>query len=116
LHILSQKYQDLTPLLRAQFDYDELQQRYFIKKNTKFKAHIDVRLRIRYYLLSLLRQMAHQHTHPTFDQIVLSIMPLLKNGITPKDQTILGVLEVLAEPDTRGRWRLRQDGQTSFDF
>jgi 16S rRNA G966 N2-methylase RsmD len=116
LHVLSQKYQDLTPLLRQKFDYDELQQKYFIKKNTKFKTHVDVRLRVRYYLLSYLRQMEHRQVHPTFDDIVLSIMPLLKNGITPENQTILGVLEVLAEKDTLGRWRLKHDGQGTLNL
>jgi hypothetical protein len=82
---------------------------YNIRKNTKFKAHIDVRLRIRYYILSYMRGMRHQRINPKFDEIVLSIMPLLKNGITPEEQTILSVLEGLATRDTESRWRLRDD-------
>lgn len=31
-----------------------------------------------------------------FDDIVLHILPLLKNGITPEKQTILGVLQDVA--------------------
>ena len=35
--------------------------------------------------------------NPSFDEIVLDILPLLKNGITPKNQTILSVLEDIGE-------------------
>ena len=116
LHILSQEYQDLTPLARDKFDYDPENEKFFIRKDTKFKSQIEVRLRVRYYLLSYMRRMDHQNVRPTFDDIVLSIMPLLKNGITPENQTILSVLASVAEPDTQGRWRLKRDGQGDFNF
>jgi hypothetical protein len=41
LDILSQKYQDLTPFLTGNFDYDEKNQKYQIRKNTKFRTRID---------------------------------------------------------------------------
>ncbi|RVD35885.1 DNA methylase [Mesorhizobium sp. M4B.F.Ca.ET.019.03.1.1] len=116
LHILSQQYNDLTPLLREKFQYEEIDDKYHIKKNAKFKTHVDVRLRVRYYLLSYLRRMEHNGIHPKFDDIVLSIIPLLKNGITPENQTVLSVLEGLAERDTNDRWRLKEDGQGTLDF
>ena len=116
LHILSQQYQDLTPFLRERFTYDVNNHKYFIKPNTKFKSHIDVRLRVRYFLLSYMRRMELQRIHPSFDDIVLSIMPLLKNGVTPEKQTILSVLETLAEPDIDGRWMLKSFGQVNFSF
>jgi len=37
-------------------------------------------------------------------------MPLLKNGVTPEHETILGVLEDIAE-QTGGGWRLKTRGQ-----
>ncbi|HZS04314.1 MAG TPA: hypothetical protein VFD58_05715 [Blastocatellia bacterium] len=111
LDILSKEYQDLTPLLRENFDFDRADEKYHIKKNTKFRSRIDVRLRIKYYLLSYMRRMAHQRHNPTFDEIVWNIMPLLKNGITPKNQTILSVLEEYAEHVGEDRWRLKSSGQ-----
>ncbi|HVS80957.1 MAG TPA: DNA methyltransferase [Pyrinomonadaceae bacterium] len=111
LDILSKKYQDLTPFLVANFDYDSAAEKYHLRKNTKFKAHIDVRVRLRYYLISYLRRMAHQKRNPTFDEIVLNIMPLLKNGETPKSQTILNELEKLAVHVGEDRWRLVETGQ-----
>jgi hypothetical protein len=116
LHTLSQKYQDITPLLRQKFDYDDKTGKYNIRRNAKIKAHIDVRLRIRYFLLSYMRAMSHRRLHPKFDEIVLSVMPLLKNGITPETQTILNVLETLATKDTEGRWKLRDDGQGTLNL
>lgn len=116
LHILSRQYQDLTPFLQERFMYDVNDHKYYIKANTKFKTHIDVRLRVRYFLISYMRRMNIQNIHPTFDDIVLSLMPLLKNGITPERQTILSVLDVLAEPDVDGRWMLKADGQGDFNF
>jgi len=57
-----------------------------------------------------------QKVHPSFDDIVWSIMPLLKNGVTPEQQTILSVLETVAERDRNGRWRLMRTGQGDFNF
>jgi len=116
LDILSREYQDLTPLLRSRFDYHDEDQTYHIRKDTKFRTHIDVRLRIRYYLISYLRRSEMQKAYPTFDDIVLSVIPLLRNGTTPESQTVLNVLESLADHDLNGRWRLKSDGQGSFDL
>lgn len=116
LHILSQQYQDLTPLLCDRFFFEATEQKFHIKKSAKFKAHIDVRLRIRYFLLSYMRRMDLQKIHPTFDDIVLSIMPLLSNGVTLEKQTILSVLETIAEPVATGSWRLKKMGQGDFNF
>jgi len=55
--------------------------------------------------------MTREEYFPTFDEIILHIMPLLKNGITPEAQTILNVLATLAERTENGRWRLRADAQ-----
>lgn len=114
LDILSTKYQDVTPFLFANFDYDEPTQKYHIRKNTKFKAKIDVKVRLRYYLISYLRRMQMQRRDPTFDEIVLNIMPLLKNGETPKNQTVLGELEKLAVRVGEDRWRLVETGQQTL--
>lgn len=108
LDLLKKEYSDLTPVLISNFDYDLVQKKFFIQKNKKFKTHVDLRLRIRYYLLSYLRRIElAREQPPSFDQICLDIMPLLKNGVTPENQTILSVLEAIAEPTGTGLWRLR---------
>jgi len=114
LDILSKQYQDLTPFLQTYFTFDEKTKKFHIPQTKTFKSQIDVRLRVRYFLLSYLRRMAHQHVYPTFDEIVLNIMPLLKNGVTPEEQTILSVLEKIAVKTGDGRWKLSSDQQMSL--
>lgn len=114
LDILAREYQDLTPLLLENFDYDKDTHKYHIRKDTKFKRQIDVYVRIRYYLIAYMRRMAHQRYDPTFDEMVLHIMPLLKNGTTPKRQTIQSVLEDVAERVGEDRYRLMTAGQQSL--
>ncbi|OGU33368.1 MAG: hypothetical protein A2057_01050 [Ignavibacteria bacterium GWA2_35_9] len=55
--------------------------------------------------------MERESNYPHFDDIVLYILPLLKNGKTPEKQTILGVLEHIAEHTGEDRWRLKTHGQ-----
>lgn len=114
LDVLSREYKDIAPLLIQNFDYDDASQKYHIPKNSKFKSLIDVRLRIKYFLLSYMRRMEHRHYYPTFDEIILSIMPLLKNGITPEHQTILGVLQLVAVRTSEGKWKLAEHQQLNL--
>lgn len=116
LDLLKREYSDLTPILLDKFDYDDSTEIFTIRKDTKFATHIDVRLRIRYYLISYLRRMDRENQNPHFDEIVLNILPLLKNGTTPEHQTILKVLEDVAEHVGEDCWRLKRKGQlTLFD-
>jgi len=111
LDLLRKEYTDLTPLLLDKFDYDPKTERYSLKKNTKFQTQIDVKLRINFYLLSFLRRMEREGHNPTFNEIIFAILPLLKNGITPEHQTILNVLEDIAERIGEDCWKLKQKGQ-----
>lgn len=114
LDLLKKEYTDLTPILLDNFDYNETTEEFTIKKNTKFKTHVDVRLRIKYYLISYLRRMERENKSPHFDQIILEILPLLKNGTTPENQTVLNVLEDIAERVGQDSWRLKREGQETL--
>ncbi|MFN9834847.1 MAG: DNA methyltransferase [Pseudanabaena sp.] len=111
LDLLKKEYSDLTPFLLDTFDYDEKTELFTIRKDQKFKTHVDLNLRVKYYLYSYLRRQDLEKKISSFDQIVLHILPLLKNGITPEAQTILNVLEDIAEPVGTEHWRLKQEGQ-----
>ncbi len=115
LDLLKKEYSDLTPILLENFDYDESTEKFKLHKDTKFRSHIDVKLRIKYYLISYLRRMERTNQIPHFDEIVLNILPLLKNGTTPEHQTILTVLEDIAERVGDDGWRLKRDNPTLFD-
>jgi DNA modification methylase len=114
LDLLKKEYSDLTPILMGNFDYDETTELFTLKKDAKFKSHIDVKLRIRYYLISYLRRMEREQKTPSFDEIVLHLLPLLKNGNTPENQTILSVLEDIGERIGVDSWRLKQEGQMTL--
>jgi hypothetical protein len=114
LDLLAKEYSDLTPLLTENFDYDAAAGKYLLKKNKPFRTYIPVNLRIRYFLHSYLLRTERENTgsarYPTFDEIVLNIMPLLKNGTTPPEQTIQNVLEDIGErvDGEQGHWRLKE--------
>lgn len=109
LDLLKKEYTDLTPLLIENYDYDDKSQKFKLKKDTKFRTHIDVRLRIKYFLTSYLRRKEREGVSPHFDDIILYIMPLLKNGVTPENQTILSVLSDIAERVNEDCWTLKKD-------
>lgn len=111
LDLLKKEYSDLTPILKSNFDYDDESETFSIKKDTKFMTHVDVRLRIKYYLTSFLRRMERDNISVTFDDIVLKVLPLLKNGTTPEDQTILKVLEDIGQRSGDDHWTLKKGSQ-----
>jgi DNA modification methylase len=114
LDLMKKEYNDLTPILLDTFDYGEKSELFMIKKDRKFKTHIDLNLRVRYYLISYLRRMERENKMAHFDEIVLYIMPLLKNGVTPENQTILNILEDIAVHVDEDSWKLKTQGQQSI--
>jgi len=114
--VLAKEYKSITPILQEWFDYDSKSKKYHIKREGKFKALIALDLRVRYFILSYLRRMELRGEQPTFDEIVLHIMPLLKNGDTPEQQTILNVLENIADRTQHGRWKIKPGNQTVFNL
>jgi len=111
LDLMKKEYSDLTPILLETFDFDEENELFSIRKDKKFKTHIDLNLRVKYYLMSYLRRMEREKKIAHFDEIVLYIMPLLKNGITPEHQTVLSVLEDIADRIGDDSWQLKAIGQ-----
>jgi len=111
LDLMKKEYADLTPILLGSFNYNEEKEIFTLKEKSKFKTSIDVRLRIKYYLISYLRRKERENHSPSFDEIILDILPLLKNGVTPEHQTVLSVLEDIAERVGHDSWRLKREGQ-----
>jgi hypothetical protein len=63
-----------------------------------------------------MRKARRANHNPTFGEIILNIVPLLKNGITPEHQTILNVLESIAKRVDVDRWQLTKSGQQELDL
>lgn len=71
-HELGKMYNDLTPLINENFDFDKTSGKYHIKKGEKFKSHfIDIKTRTRYFVLSFLRGCERQNRRVTLDDITL---------------------------------------------
>jgi DNA modification methylase len=111
LDLVAKKYKDLSEFLAANFDYDNETKKYNLKKETKFRANIPVEVRIKYYIISMMRRLAREGQYPHIDDIYLEIMPLLKNGKTPEEQTILNVLQTIAAKTGEDQWKLFEAGQ-----
>jgi hypothetical protein len=60
--------------------------------------------------------MERENKVPTFNDAVFAILPLLKNGVTPERQTILSILEDIAERVVEDGWKLKQKGQGEFSL
>lgn len=116
LDVLSKEYSDLTPILKDNFEYSHDSKKYFIQEERQFKTHVPIKLRIIYYLLSYLRREERENNLPTFDEIVLNLLPLLKNGDTPEKQTILAALKEIADKTGDGKWKLKTDNNQKSLF
>jgi len=109
LYILSKEYKDLTPILMNEFDYDTSAMKFYIRKNQQFKTKIPLDMRIRYFLIAYLRTKEREKVFPTTDDIILDVMPLLRNGITPENQTIMIVLKQIAQQFGQEQWKLKNE-------
>jgi hypothetical protein len=100
---------DITPILKQEFVFSDLDNLWRIKPNTKIGCFIPLDDRIRFYLIDYLQLMEREGRKASFDQIVFNVMPNLINGQTPASQTILNVLEQIAfSPDSK-YWELGKD-------
>lgn len=116
LDVLSKEYKDISPILHDNFEYHKKTDTFHIPENRRFKTNIPLDLRIRYFLLSYLRRKNNNKDFPTTDEIILDVMPLLRNGITPENQTIIKVLETIAEHVGDNRWKIRSEGQQALNL
>ena len=94
--------------MSANFDYDQETKKYNLRHETKFRANIPVEVRIKYYLVSMMRRAERDGAYLHIDDIYLEIMPLLKNGKTPEKQTILSVLQTIAIQTGEDKWKLNE--------
>ncbi|NIZ18707.1 DNA methyltransferase [Entomospira culicis] len=102
LDLLEKEFPDLDAVLHKHYEYDATSKKFTLKAKTKFKTHIPLTKRIEYYLSSYLIRENRQENYPSFDQIVLDIMPLLQNGTIPDEQDILLTLNKIATKGERG--------------
>lgn len=112
LHEIGKNWQDLTPIINQNFDFDEISKKYHIKKREAFKSHnIPLAVRTKYFIISFLRGCERQGKKANFDDICLEVIPLTKNGITASKESILEILNEIALKDSNGTWRIKKSGE-----
>ena len=107
---------DITPILKQEFVFSDLDNLWRIKPNTKIGCFIPLEDRIRFYLIDYLQLMEREGRKVPFDQIIFNVMPNLINGQTPASQTILNVLEKIAFSPDGKHWQLGKAEGTQIEL
>jgi len=106
LHLIAKEYNDLSPLLRDNFDYNKETQLYHMRNTKSLADHVPLFDRIKYYLVSYLNEKEIEGIYPNLENIAFNIIPSLTNGKTPDEQTILTVLQAIAVRVGKDGWKL----------
>ena len=111
---VSSKIGDISPILRDTFDYDDART-YRVKPGKKLGYHIPMDQRIRFYVIDYLNQVERANQKATIDDIVLHVLPKLKNGEQPRKQRIIAEVNKVAKPVEGKYWARWVDPQQVFD-
>jgi len=113
---VSNEVEDMTLVLKEAFDFDKDSGVWKIREKTKIGSHIPVESRIKFYLLSCLNRAEHEKRQLTIDDIVMEVMPYLRNGITPSNQDIISELRKVAVSSANEHWAVNPSSQMEFNF
>ncbi|MBX3301050.1 MAG: type I restriction enzyme HsdR N-terminal domain-containing protein [Nitrospira sp.] len=116
LGAVSNEIEDVTELLKDSFEYDRKNGVWKIPHKTKIGSHIPLESRIKFYLLSCLNRAKLEKRMVTIDDIVMEVLPFLRNGITPKNQDIITELKKVAYSRDEMHWELLPSLQSEFSF
>src|SRR5262249_7659632 len=83
------KIGDLTPILNEEFTYTADRKTWHVRPGRKLGCHIPIEHRIRFYVTDFLNQVERLTRRATIDDIVLNVLPKLKNGEQPRKQKII---------------------------
>jgi len=103
----------IDEILREKYLFDKEKQVFTLLPTKNFSVYIPIEERIRFYLNNYFAKIERerQNNIATFDELVLNILPSLKNGKTPEEQTILNILRTLAVSVGENGWQLKKDNQ-----
>jgi hypothetical protein len=113
---VSSKVGDVTPILTQEFSYDAENKCWHVKPGRKLGCHIPLNDRIRFYVTDFLNHAVRIGKRATIDDIVLNVLPKLKNGVQPQKQRIIEEIRKIASPVEGKFWMLRDEPQHVFDF
>lgn len=108
LHEIADKFANFIPAINERFDCDE-NQKYHLRENASFSNYgIPLEKRVEYLIRTILGKAKSQNKSIKFDDLVLNVIPLSKNGIQASNKLIKEILnEVAIEDESTGEWRLK---------
>ncbi|MDI9407748.1 MAG: DNA methyltransferase [Candidatus Pacebacteria bacterium] len=98
---------ELLDIINQGYEFDPKTEKYNLKPNQGFKTHIPTEERVGYFIRNCLMKHQRQNSYPSLETIVSEVMPYLKNGTTPTDQTIIRVLGQVADRYGRDGWQIK---------
>ncbi len=110
LGAVSNEVDDINKILKASFDYDTAG-KWTLKKKTRLGCHIPLENRMKFYLMSCLNKAKSENKKLTIDEIIMGVIPYLRNGITPSNQQIITELKKIAKSRDDQIWELNISNQ-----
>ncbi|MCX8502139.1 MAG: DNA methyltransferase [Alphaproteobacteria bacterium] len=98
---------ELIDIINQNYEFDPKTEKYQLKPKQGFKTHLPTEDRVRYFVVNCLMKHQRQNSFPSLETIVSEVMPYLKNGTTPTDQTIIRVLGEVADRYGREGWQIK---------
>ena len=109
LGAVSNEIDDISKTLKGSFDYDT--GKWILKKKNRLGCHIPLEKRMKFYLMSCLNKANLENKKLTIDDIIIGVIPFLKNGITPSNQQIIKELKKIALSRDGKTWELNISDQ-----
>lgn len=108
LHIIGNKFENFIPAINERFDCDE-NKKYHLRENTSFTNYaIPIEKRVEYLVKSALDRAKKENKGLKFDEIVLYVIPLSKNGVQANNKMIKEILnEIAVENKKTGEYRIK---------
>lgn len=113
---VSNEIDDITEILKKEFNYDKEEAIWGIREKKKIGSHIPLEYRIRFYLLSCLNRAKGQKNLLSIEEIVMEVLPFLRNGITPSNQDIITELKKIAYSPDGQHWVLNKAQQQELFY
>ncbi|RDU64978.1 hypothetical protein CQA53_06980 [Helicobacter didelphidarum] len=116
LDLIAGKFETFIPAINERFELD-IHQKYHLRVNASFTNYaIPLEKRIEYLVKAALGRAKEAKKGVSFDELVLSIIPLSKNGVQANNKMIKEILQDIAyyEDDKTGEWHLKTNERTLF--
>ncbi|RDU72411.1 hypothetical protein CQA66_04945 [Helicobacter aurati] len=112
---IANKFESFIPAINDRFECNN--GKYHLRENTSFSNYsIPLERRVEYLIRAILGRAKEQNVGIRFDDLVLNIIPLSKNGVQANNKIIRDILKEIAYENTEtGEWKLKDKEATLFE-